>query len=534
MNSIIALFCLSLLLTLAFTPIVSRVALRLGIVDLPSARKVHKSQIPRAGGVAIFLGFLLPFGGAFFYYTDLLSQILENESLIWLVGGATVIMILGLIDDIRSVRARVKLVVQILAALIACQGGVTISAITSVWGTQYIFFPWFSYVITVFWFLLLMNAVNLIDGLDGLAAGICFFASLVLLALSVIGDRYFVAMGFSALAGACLGFLRYNFNPATIFLGDSGSYFLGYMLAGLSILGSMKGQTAVAIIIPIVAFGIPIFDTIIAPMRRFILGKKIFDPDRGHIHHELLRMGLDHRHAVLLLYGFSIVLGAFALILVNIHDARAALILGALWVLIFFGIRKLSYMEYLTMDKFYGWFRDMTDVAGISQKRRSFLSLQLDINKVRSMEDLWATVSQAVEILKFDRAELRMSSVASAGCVENGTSVGVYEERRHSAAGASKDVCQPFQYTMLSDNDLMWIWTRGHYRRLSDIARKDFLTIDLPLMNEAHIYFGNLRLMKDLKREPLEYYTLRRVEHLRRSITGVLKWLDHHPSHRVG
>lgn len=533
MNSVIALFCLSLLLTLAFTPIVSWAALRLGIVDMPSARKVHKEQIPRAGGVAIFLGFLLPFGGAFFFYTDLLSQVLENESLVWLIGGAAIVMIMGLIDDIRSVRARVKLVVQILAALVACKGGVMISGITSVMGTPYILAPWFSYIITVFWFLLLINAVNLIDGLDGLAAGICFFASLVLLALSVIGERYFVAMGFAALAGACLGFLRYNFNPASIFLGDSGSYFLGYMLAGLSILGSMKGQAAVAIIIPIVAFGIPIFDTLSAPLRRFILGKKIFDPDRGHIHHELLRMGLDHRHAVLLLYGFSIVLGAFALILVNIHDARAALILAVLWVLIFFGIRKLSYMEYLTMDKFIGWLRDLTDVAGISQKRRSFLSLQLEINKVRSMEDLWEKVSEAVEILKFDRAELRMSR-ANPGSVGDGSSMGVYEERRSPASGASKDDCRPFQYAMLAENDLMWIWTRGHYRRLSDIARNDFLTIDLPLMNGDHIYLGNLRLMKDLRREPIEYYTLRRVEHLRRSITGVLKWMDVKPPYRAG
>lgn len=527
MTSIIVLFISSLALSLLLTPVVGWAARRYGIVDRPSERKIHKGQIPRVGGVAIFFAFLLPFGGAFFYHTDLLRQILTNESLIWLIGGATIMLILGLIDDIHSLPPTIKLAVQIFAALVACKGGILISHVTVLAGAAYGFPFWFSLAVTVFWFLLLSNAVNLIDGLDGLAAGLCFFASLVLLVLSLISGRYLVAMGFASLAGACLGFLRYNFNPASIFLGDSGSYFLGYMLAGLSVLGSMKGQTMVAILIPIIAFGVPIIDTIIAPLRRFILGRKLFDPDKHHIHHRLISMGLDQRHAVLLLYGFSIILGFFALILVNIRDARASIILALLWVVIFLSIRKLGYMEYLTMDKFYGWFRDLTDVAGISNVRRSFLNLQMDMSESLSIEELWRHVCVASEMLKFDRSELQLSALHYEPRAEdNGASSGVYKDRRQEAGNNQESCKDVYHCAMQSEKGNVLVWTRGHYRRQADIARESLMTIELPLINGEDKAIGMLRLMKDLGREPLEFYTLRRVEHLRRTITNVLKRIN--------
>ena len=161
---------------------------------------------------------------------------------------------------------------------------------------------WLSLPLTVFWFLLILNALNLIDGLDGLAAGITLFVALTLLIVWSSPSNLIVALALAALAGASLGFLRYNFHPASIFLGDSGSYFLGYNLAALSILGSLKSEAAVAILIPIIALGVPVIDALWSPVRRFILGQRIFTPDRDHIHHRLLKLGYTHRRAVLMLY----------------------------------------------------------------------------------------------------------------------------------------------------------------------------------------------------------------------------------------
>ena len=151
----------------------------------------------------------------------------------------------------------------------------------------------FSYLITLFWFILFINAVNLADGLDGLAGGIICFVASVMVILSILNDNYVVAMMFTALSGSVLGFLRYNFNPASIFLGDGGSYFLGYMIAALSILGNVKHQVGAATMIPILALGVPLFDTILSPLRRFVKGRKMFHPDDGHVHHRLIRMGFS-------------------------------------------------------------------------------------------------------------------------------------------------------------------------------------------------------------------------------------------------
>jgi UDP-GlcNAc:undecaprenyl-phosphate GlcNAc-1-phosphate transferase len=328
------------------------------------------------------------------------------------------------------------------------------------------------------------------------------------------------------------------------------------MLAGLAILGSMKGQTVVAFLIPILALGVPIIDTILAPLRRFIRGQKLFGPDRMHIHHRLMSLGLDHRSAVLLLYGFSIILGAFALILVNIHDVRAAIILALLWVAIFLGIRKLGYMEYLAMDKFSGWLRDLKDVTGISQKRRSFLSLQMDMGESRSIDELWEKVCPALTRLKFQRTELHLHAPAAAsksthttasasgagGRLEGGrdraSSWSGEEERRCSQAdrrreprddrrgGSKGGGLRAMHYAVLSGNGTKLVWTCEQHRRQSDVAPEDLMVIELPLKNEKGPHLGTLRLIRDLGRAPLDYNTLRRVEQLRRSLIRMLAQLN--------
>ena len=296
MTSIIAIFVFSLIFSLILTPLVRRVSVKYGLVDMPSARKVHSLPIPRTGGAAIYMAFFLSFIPAIFYKTRILDLLAQDPRLLYLVLGGCVVFGLGFFDDVRKMNTYVKLTVQILAALIVYAGGIRIDfvVLNGVFGWH---FGWLSLPITVLWVILVINAMNLIDGLDGLAAGVSFFVCTVLLALCVLDGRYLVAIGFAALAGSTLGFLKYNFNPASIFLGDGGSYFLGYMLATLSMLGSIKSQAALTIIIPIIALGLPLMDTIWSTARRFIFGQRLFMPDRDHFHHRLLRLGYTHRRA---------------------------------------------------------------------------------------------------------------------------------------------------------------------------------------------------------------------------------------------
>lgn len=372
MRTIFVVLITSLCLALVLTPLAAGIGRRYGLVDVPSGRKVHIKPIPRIGGVALFLAFFGPFLGALFYSNDLIGQILSEPAVLWLSAGATLVFLMGFADDIFRLHPLVKFGVQAVGAYLAYHGGTCISHLQLPWAVD-LDLGWFSLPVTIFWFLLITNALNLIDGLDGLAAGICLFASLVLLILSIMGGRYLVATGLAALVGASLGFLRYNFNPASIFMGDGGSYFLGFMLASLSILGSIKSQATVAVLIPIIALGLPLIDTTLAPVRRFLMGKQLFQPDKSHIHHKLLRMGFSQRRAVLLLYGVNILLGLFAILLVNAHDRNAALILLVLGVCVILGIRKLGYLEYLAVDKMVGYIQDVTDVMGLSKDRRTFL-----------------------------------------------------------------------------------------------------------------------------------------------------------------
>jgi UDP-GlcNAc:undecaprenyl-phosphate GlcNAc-1-phosphate transferase len=485
-KTIFAFLVASLGLALVLTPLAAIIGRRYGIVDAPAGRKVHVKPIPRTGGVAIYLAFFGPFLGALFYSNELIGQILSEPAILWLCCGATLVFLMGFADDIFPLHPLVKFGVQAVAASLAYHGGICISSL-QLPGAAVLDFGWLGLPVTIFWFLLITNAFNLIDGLDGLAAGVCFFASLVLLILSVMGGRYLVATGLAALLGTCLGFLRYNFNPASIFMGDSGSYFLGFMLASLSILGSIKSQATVAVLIPVIALGLPLVDTVIAPVRRFFMGKQLFQPDKSHIHHKLLRLGFSQRGAVLLLYGANILLGLFAILLVDAHDRNAALILLVLGVCMIVGIRKLGYMEYLAVDKMMGYVQDVTDVMGLSKDRRTFLNRQVAIGEAADIEQLWDRITDALELLRIDRAEIRFDGV----CCSAG------EDNSYSWQGrATADV-------------------------LGSYPENRFLSINLPLADEQNSY-GTLYLAKDVIIDPITHYTLRRVEHLRRSIVRKL------------
>jgi UDP-GlcNAc:undecaprenyl-phosphate/decaprenyl-phosphate GlcNAc-1-phosphate transferase len=308
-TSAVTALILSFLITTTVTPVVRRWATHLGAVDQPGGRRVHVHATPRLGGLAVILGFFLPLGLFALIHTDAMTGFLQQSRLVLgLVLGSAVVGIVGAVDDVRGLGPWVKLLAQAFAGSIAYAAGYCINAVNlPIVGD--INMGVFALPVTVFWFLAITNAINLIDGLDGLAAGITLFATLTNLAIAHVNGYHTVVLLSAGLGGSLLGFLRYNFNPATIFLGDSGSMFLGFTLAATSLAGGMtKSSTAVALLAPIIALGVPILDTLLAMIRRTLARQSIFVADRGHIHHRLLDLGLTHRRVVLVLYLFSILL----------------------------------------------------------------------------------------------------------------------------------------------------------------------------------------------------------------------------------
>jgi UDP-GlcNAc:undecaprenyl-phosphate GlcNAc-1-phosphate transferase len=249
------------------------------------------------------------------------------------------ILALGIYDDIKGANAGKKLTVQTIAALILFFFGFEIQTISNPFGSP-IHLGWLSLPATVFWLVGLSNAFNLIDGIDGLASGVAFFATSALLAVALFLGNILPSLFTAALAGATLGFLRYNFNPAKIFMGDSGSLFLGFTIAAISIHGSAKAHAAVAILIPIVALGLPIMDTLLAIGRRVYRGLPIPTADREHIHHKLIKYGFSHRRAALILYSFCVVLSSLAILLSISSSVLVGAILAFLGLLIFWAVKR--------------------------------------------------------------------------------------------------------------------------------------------------------------------------------------------------
>jgi len=327
-------FTVALIVAYFITPHVKDFAIRTGALDAPDARKVHTRPIPRMGGLAIYLGFVLA----------VLASLHISHEIAGLLVGGTVILIVGIIDDLKHLSAKTKLAGQILAALVLVLFDVRIEWLSNPFG-EMIYLHYLSIPLTVLWIVGLTNTVNLIDGLDGLAAGVSTIASITILLVALQQNFWTVAILTAALAGSALGFLQHNFNPAKIFMGDTGSMFLGYMLAGVSILGVVKSAATIALVVPIVALGLPIMDTAFAIIRRYTNGRPIFKPDKGHLHHRLLEMGLTQKQAVLLMYVISGCLGLSAIALTEGNKWDGALIILLLLGAAFFGAKKVGVLK---------------------------------------------------------------------------------------------------------------------------------------------------------------------------------------------
>lgn len=312
------------LIALITTPVVKSLAFKIGAVDVPKDnRRMHKHPIPRMGGLAIFLGFLF----SVLIFLPLTPQVRG------MMLGAVVIVVLGIFDDIYALGAKFKFLVQIVAALLAVLAGNEITILSNpnifssnpYWNLGILSIPF-----SVLWIVAITNAVNLIDGLDGLACGVSTISSMTLLVIALVVSEPEVAILMAALAGGCIGFIPYNLNPAKIFMGDTGSTFLGYVLAVVSINGLFKSAAIISFAVPFLMLGLPIFDTCFAILRRVSHGQSPMAPDRGHIHHRLIDMGLTQKQAVAVLYVISAILGLSAVVLTTNGVEKAMMFLLAL------------------------------------------------------------------------------------------------------------------------------------------------------------------------------------------------------------
>ena len=320
-------FAVSLLVAYVMTPPVKRFAEKVGAIDVPrDNRRVHDHPIPRMGGLAIFIGFVL----SLIFFVPMSTKVLG------LLVGSVIIAVMGGVDDIVSLNPWVKLAGQIVAALVAIRCGLVFDVISNpnIFAEEtYIEIGWLSIPLTMLWIVGCTNAVNLIDGLDGLAVGVSAISSMTMLIVSLFVSEPVVSIILAALTGACLGFMPYNLNPAKIFMGDVGSQLLGFVLSTASIMGLFKLHAIITFFVPLLALALPLADTIFAFFRRILHGQSPFKADKGHFHHRLLAMGLNQKQVVAVLYGISAVLGLLAVLMAGESMAVKIICLVAAFII---------------------------------------------------------------------------------------------------------------------------------------------------------------------------------------------------------
>lgn len=352
----IVIFLIPLILALGLTPLVIRFAKLVGAIDYPNERKVHKDPIPRLGGISIYLSFVISL--YILSYIETINIYITTKTVFMLIVSATVVLLLGMWDDIRELKPGKKFLGQCIAATIVYIAGFRISTVTSFSGDM-MYLGILDYPITLLWIVGITNAFNLIDGLDGLAAGVAIIAGMTIFSISIVKDDIMSAILVLTFVGGIVGFMRYNFYNAKIFLGDSGSLLIGFTLAIFSILSKTKSSTAFSVIFPLLVLGLPIMDTMLSMLRRFIKSlksdqsssrgkysiKSIFYPDKNHIHHQLMNFGFSQRKVVILLYIVSVIFGIGAFTITMVNTLVAVPILIGIALIIFIGITQLGYKE---------------------------------------------------------------------------------------------------------------------------------------------------------------------------------------------
>ncbi len=306
-------FAVSFATAYAMVPVSKSIAGAIGAIDFPGVRRVNDRAVPRAGGIALYAGFLagclvIAVGTNVFGWSTSDLIVVRDIDYVLLIAGLSIVFVVGLIDDVSPLSPRSKLAGQILGATVICMSGVTVGAVRWLTGGDVVALGWIDWPVTIVYLLVFMNIINLIDGLDGLAAGITAIVSLGLLYLVTMRGSFILAMFCVALAASCIAFLRYNFHPASVFMGDSGSLFLGALLAVISISGVVRMQGMAMMLIPLIIAGVPLLDTVSAIVRRWRVGRRIGQADMGHLHHRLVRAGLSQKRSVATLYACSLVM----------------------------------------------------------------------------------------------------------------------------------------------------------------------------------------------------------------------------------
>lgn len=414
MNTYFALFLIATCAALVVTPLVRRLCQRFKLLDVPvDGRRVHTYGIPRLGGVAIYISLMLALA-TLPLVSNLLTQSLRSyttELLVALVP-ATLVLLLGVYDDLRGTNATVKfLCLGVIAVLFYWMGGrIEVLAVPFV-GAVYLH-PVVGFFITVFWLVGIANAFNLIDGMDGLAPGAALFSSIVILVVSLAQENPLMIVVSLVLCGALAGFLRYNFNPASIFLGDSGALFVGFLLAALAVLGTQKATTAVAVLTPILAFGLPVVDTGVTMARRMIGGRPIFQGDSEHIHHMLLARGWSQRRVVLILYAVCAAFGLLAALFTKTSSPQTGFVLFVIAVAVIIAVGNLRYHEVDELRA--GVKRTVGDrrirVANNIRMRRASLSL----SKATNLNELFDAMALMLEFEEFSYANVQLGQAGRA------------------------------------------------------------------------------------------------------------------------
>ncbi|WMJ78142.1 MULTISPECIES: MraY family glycosyltransferase [unclassified Sedimentibacter] len=329
MNGYIVAFISAVIISFIMTPPARKLAIKVGALDVPKdPRKIHSKPMPYFGGLAIYISIM----ACMFVYMP------RNATNLHIMAGATLIVLTGIVDDMYDMPAKIKMLMQVIAAMVAIKGGVQIHFITnplSETGMSYLL-TWLSYPVTLFWLVGITNTINLIDGLDGLASGVASIAATTLLFTAANMGHDFIVMQCAIIAGASLGFLPFNFNPAKIFMGDTGALLLGYMLAVTSVSGMVKSVAAVALAVPIFALGLPIFDTTFAIIRRYLNNKPIMQADKDHLHHKLMKSGLNQRQTVLIMYFISMMLGIVSIAIADTEPFVGIIVATIVVVAVFY------------------------------------------------------------------------------------------------------------------------------------------------------------------------------------------------------
>ena len=404
MKTYFALFLIATVASLISTPLIRRLCQRYKLLDVPlDGRRIHHTAVPRLGGIALYISCLATLS-LLWFWDNLLTQTLSGmkSEILTLLIPATLVLLLGAYDDLRGANAVVKFAgLGLIATLFYAMGGRIDALSIPLFGSLHL--PAVvSFVVTVVWLVGIANAFNLIDGLDGLASGAALFASLVILGVSVSQDRPLTIVVALVLSGALAGFLRYNFNPASIFLGDSGSLFIGFLLAALSVLGTQKATTAVAIVVPILAFGFPVVDTAMTMGRRMLSRKPVFEGDNEHIHHMLLARGWSQRRAALVLYGVCLLFGLLALIFPATGSKLTGFMLFVISVAVIIAVGHLRYHEVDELRA--GVKRTVGDrrlrVANNIRVRRAAVA----VSKATDLDGMFAAVRHLLEFGEFSFA----------------------------------------------------------------------------------------------------------------------------------